>query len=438
MRYVINPYSQIIFNGGKYEFYAPPSKEETVKIEFSLNSTTIDSLLIQTGLTKEELIDIVGVDEANFLIEHEIYVTSLTDDNNVSSRTNQFYKQHLTLEQQTKIRNSNVLVLGCGGIGSSIAWLLAGLGIKKMTVLDFDIVEESNLNRMFMFNKSDIGRKKVLVLKDKLQQLYSEIEINAIDAKITSEIFLSEVCLRERYDLIIKALDSPSTFPIWLDSVCKKHSLCYVGGITLRDRIMIGPTYIPSVAEDGWSDIIRIDDSSERIYGKVPSIGTMLFNATDRIATESVKILLQNYDACEYKNCILSENIFTGEQETIRNKKSRYKDDGIKKAAAFLNLTSMIGFGCCAMYSNLYFVVVFILSCFLPFCSYYGKKYILLQTFINSTISSVFLSLHILKDIGFNMLTFCLISIVIASLMSILSLCINSIVIKILEKRLHN
>lgn len=435
MRYFINPYSQIIFSEGKYNFYAPPSKSSTVKIEISVNNDDLKLLLRNEGLTKDELVDMVGIDKTNFLIENEIYGTSAVNDNGVVSRTNQFYKQHLTLDQQKQIQNSNILILGCGGIGSSIVWLLAGLGVKKMTIVDFDIIEASNLNRMFMFDKSDIGEKKVLVIKRKLQELYEDIEINVIDTKISSETHLSEICLQEKYNLIIKALDSPSIFPAWLDSVCKKNRLPYIGGITLRDRVMIGPTYIPNVSEDGWSDIIHTDDSSERIYGKIPSIGTMLFNITDRIAIESIKILTENYDACEYTHCILSENIFSGEQEVIRSKESHFKGNGIKKSTAFLNLVSVIGFGCCSFYSKWAFLLVFILSLILPFCSYSGKKYILLQTFINSTIYSYFLSIYILSRIGFEILTFCFVSIVMASIVSMISLFINSIIIKLLEKQ---
>lgn len=431
MRYIINPYSQIISRNGKYEFCAPPQKNSTIKIEISIGDDLLDSLLTREGLTKDELINIVGVEKTNFLIEHGIYLTSYPDDNMVSSRSNQYFLQHLTSEQQNQIKNSNLLILGCGGIGSSIAWLLAGLGVNKITIVDFDVVETSNLNRMFMFDKRDIGKKKVLVIKEKLEELYENIEITAIDARITSEANLSEICSKDKFSLIVKALDSPSAFPIWLDSVCKKQKLRYVGGITLRDRVMVGPTYIPDVAEDGWSDIIHIDNCSEHIYGKVPSIGPMLFNATDRITEEAIKVLTENYDACKYKRCIFSENLFSGEQETIRKKRSRFQDDGIRKTTALLNLLVMIGFGCCTLYNKWFTVLILVLSCVLPFCSYYGKRYVLLQTFINSTIGSVFLSLQILNKIGFNAIAFCLVSIVVASIISTLNLCINTAIIEL-------
>lgn len=433
MKYIINPYSQIILNNGKYNFYAPPSKITTIKIEIPVEEEQIDLLLANEGLSKEELIDILGEEKTNFLIEHEIFSALVPPDNEVASRTNQFFKQHLTVEEQKQIENSNVLVLGCGGIGSSIAWLLAGMGVKKMSIVDFDVVEASNLNRMFIFDRADIGRKKVIVIKDKLKNLYADIEIDAIDEKIVSETQLNTICSKVKYDLIIKALDSPTMFPVWLDSVCKKNKLCYIGGITLRDRVMIGPTYIPNIAENGWSDIVHTDALSERIFGKIPSICTMLFNATDRVAIEAVKILTEKYEACEYKNCIYSENIFSGEQEVIRSKKTRFKDNEIKKSTSLLNLISIFGFGCCTIYNSWLLILLIILSLLLPFFSYYGKKYILLQTFINLIISSLFLSAFILNSIGFNILTFCLVSIVMASIMSMIGLGINLVIIKILN-----
>lgn len=435
MKYTINPYAQIIRNKDKYEFYAPPQKSTTIKTEISISEELLKKMLSEDGLTREDLICTIGEDKANFLIEHKIYLTSLKEDDTVFSRTSQFFEQHLSAEQQKQIAESNLLILGCGGIGSSIAWLFAGLGIKKMTIVDFDVVEISNLNRMFMFNIADVGRKKTEVIKEKLQGLYADMEITAVDAKIDSEASLNEICSKEKYALVIKALDSPSIFPVWLDSVCKKNKLRYIGGITLRDRVMVGPTYIPGVAEDGWSDIVRTDNSMEHIYGKVPSIGSMLFNVTDRVAMEAIKILIGNYDECEYRNSIFSENIFTGEKEVIRKKSSKFKDEGNRKSASLLNMLVMLGFG---MYSSCNSTILPLLVMFswcLPFCSYYGRKHILLQTFINSTIGSIFVSLFVLKSVGLNTMSFCLVSIVIASIISLSGLCINSIIIKLCGKR---
>ena len=435
MKYTINPYAQIIRNKDKYEFYAPPQKSTTIKTEISISEELLKKMLSEDGLTREDLICTIGEDKANFLIEHKIYLTSLKEDDTVFSRTSQFFEQHLSAEQKKQIAESNLLILGCGGIGSSIAWLFAGLGIKKMTIVDFDVVEISNLNRMFMFNIADVGRKKTEVIKEKLQGLYADMEITAVDAKIDSEASLNEICSKEKYALVIKALDSPSIFPVWLDSVCKKNKLRYIGGITLRDRVMVGPTYIPGVAEDGWSDIVRTDNSMEHIYGKVPSIGSMLFNVTDRVAMEAIKILIGNYDECEYRNSIFSENIFTGEKEVIRKKSSKFKDEGNRKSASLLNMLVMLGFG---MYSSCNSTILPLLVMFswcLPFCSYYGRKHILLQTFINSTIGSIFVSLFVLKSVGLNTMSFCLVSIVIASIISLSGLCINSIIIKLCGKR---
>lgn len=435
MRYYVNPYSQIIATHGRYEFYAPPVKSSTVKTELTLECDALDRLISPEGMNKEEIVALAGEEKTEFMINNKILLSSVPCDCTVSSRTEQFYIQFLSEEQKQMINDANVLILGCGGIGSSIAWTLAGLGIKRMTIVDFDTIEASNLNRMFMFDKSDIGKKKIVVIKDKLQDLYPDLDITPVNRRISSEAELNEICSSDSYTLVIKALDSPVAFPVWLDSVCKSLSLPYVGGITLRDRVMVGPTFIPKVAEDGWSDIIKLDDSSERIFGKVPSIGNMLFNTTDRVATEAVKVLLGNYDACEYKHCIYSENIFTGEQESIRSKSSCFRDNGTRSCTALLNVLSTVGLGCLSLQNTLMLPFLFLMSVILPFFSYYGRRYVLLQTFINTAVSSVFLTLCVLKNISFNALSFCLVSIVITSIASMAALFLNSFIIKLTEKR---
>ncbi len=63
---------------------------------------------------------------------------------------------------QQLMENQVALVLGVGGIGSSVCFALARLGIKKMYILDRDSVDASNLNRQMLFGVSDVGKRKVL------------------------------------------------------------------------------------------------------------------------------------------------------------------------------------------------------------------------------------------------------------------------------------
>lgn len=438
MKYIINPYSQLIINNGKYELFAPPKKNLTTKIVFDeIHKDALLSLASSCWFTENELVEMVGVENTHIMIDKEIVIDSLPEENSPFSRTKQFYKQHLSDVQFEKITNSNILILGCGGIGSSIAWLLAGLGIKHITIVDFDIIEKSNLNRMFIFDELDVGQKKVDIVKRKIEKLYPKTNVLAIDKRISSEKDLIDICKSQEFNLVIKALDSPIAFPTWLDSVCKFLKLKYVGGITLRDRILVGPSFIPDIAENGWSDIIKTESNTEHLYGKTPSIGLMLVHATNLIATEAIKILIENYDACEFKNCIYSENIFTGEKEVIQNKKTNFKKDGIKKTNSLLNILVIIGFGLSSLYNSWFMLVSLLLTIVMPFLSYYGEKNILLQTFINSSIFSLFIGVLLTKTMGFDILSMLFVYIVITSIICLTNVFMNCCVLKVIQNILN-
>lgn len=104
------------------------------------------------------------------------------------------------------VKKAKVLIVGCGGIGSLTSVLLAGAGIKDLTIIDGDIIEKSNLNRQILWTKKDIGHKKVTVLKDIIEDKYDDVIVNAIDSFLSEEEL---VCLSPAYDLVIISADEP-------------------------------------------------------------------------------------------------------------------------------------------------------------------------------------------------------------------------------------
>lgn len=103
-----------------------------------------------------------------------------------------------------KIHKANILLLGVGGVGSFCFEVLIRSGIKNITIIDFDIYEESNLNRQLHSNKENIGRKKVEVLKEYAYKINSSIKVNAIDAFLDENYDIDIT----KYDYIIDAVDS--------------------------------------------------------------------------------------------------------------------------------------------------------------------------------------------------------------------------------------
>jgi molybdopterin/thiamine biosynthesis adenylyltransferase len=110
-------------------------------------------------------------------------------------------------EYQKKIRQTTILLLGLGGGGSNILTMLAGLGPKKIIIVDYDNVEYSNLGRQLLYTESDIGKPKAETAAKAIEKMNSDIMIEAHNKKIeTPEDVLEFI---EGVDLVICAIDEP-------------------------------------------------------------------------------------------------------------------------------------------------------------------------------------------------------------------------------------
>ncbi|MGZ4126336.1 MAG: HesA/MoeB/ThiF family protein, partial [Actinomycetota bacterium] len=101
------------------------------------------------------------------------------------------YARHIILpgiggEGQRKLLDSKVLVIGAGGLGSPVAMYLAAAGVGTLGILDFDKVDESNLQRQILHSTADVGRSKVESAVDHLRALNPTIEIVGYDTILHS------------------------------------------------------------------------------------------------------------------------------------------------------------------------------------------------------------------------------------------------------------
>ena len=120
------------------------------------------------------------------------------------------YSRHIVLDEigqagQEKISLAKVLVVGAGGLGCPVLQYLTAAGIGTLGIIDFDIVEESNLQRQILFGTSSIGFNKAIVAKSRLEDLNPTINIIAYPEKLTSKNALE---LFEGYDIIVDGTDN--------------------------------------------------------------------------------------------------------------------------------------------------------------------------------------------------------------------------------------
>ena len=101
------------------------------------------------------------------------------------------------------IKNKTVGIAGCGGLGSNCAVALARVGVGKLIIADFDVVEETNLNRQYYFYKQ-IGLKKVDCLSENIQLINREVKVETHDLKLDAE---SIAAIYQNCDVIVEAFD---------------------------------------------------------------------------------------------------------------------------------------------------------------------------------------------------------------------------------------
>jgi molybdopterin/thiamine biosynthesis adenylyltransferase len=143
-------------------------------------------------------------------------------------------------EGQNKLKNSHVVIAGVGGLGCASATYLAAAGIGHITIVDFDVVELSNLNRQVLYWEEDVGMKKVVVAKKKLSRLNPTIEITPICAEITGENVHSIIGGAQ---VVVDGLDRLNGRLV-LNAACVKQRIPYVYGGVSRLRGMV-TTIIP-------------------------------------------------------------------------------------------------------------------------------------------------------------------------------------------------
>ena len=122
------------------------------------------------------------------------------------------YSRHLlipevALEGQRKLKNSSVLIIGTGGLGSPVALYLAAAGVGRIGLVDYDVVDSSNLQRQVIHGTSTIGKLKVESAKEKLLDLNPDIQVDVFNEPYTSENALR---IARDFDLI---LDGTDNFP---------------------------------------------------------------------------------------------------------------------------------------------------------------------------------------------------------------------------------
>jgi sulfur-carrier protein adenylyltransferase/sulfurtransferase len=120
------------------------------------------------------------------------------------------YSRHLimpevTLDGQKRIKAASVLCIGTGGLGSPIALYLAAAGIGRLGLVDYDVVDFSNLQRQILHGTDDVGRKKLNSARDRIKAINPNVQVDLHDMMFRSENAMQVV---QDYDIVIDGTDN--------------------------------------------------------------------------------------------------------------------------------------------------------------------------------------------------------------------------------------
>lgn len=120
-----------------------------------------------------------------------------------------------------ELQRAHVLVVGLGGVGGYAAEMLARSGIGRMTIVDADIVQPSNINRQLVALHSTIGRPKAEALAERLYDINPDLKLEVV-AEFLKDDNMVELLKRTRYDFVIDAIDSLSP-KVYLIALTLRH-----------------------------------------------------------------------------------------------------------------------------------------------------------------------------------------------------------------------
>lgn len=221
------------------------------------------------------------------------------------SRNFEFFNTVLNLSGnkfavQRKLSDSKVAVLGCGGLGSHIILELAALGIGNLTIVDFDSIELSNLNRQILYREENVGAKKVFTARDNILRFNSGLSIKAVEARISSLNDIKNII--DGHDLIICVADKPRNSMVkWLNEACCDTQIPFInGGLDTRRAIFY--SVVPGVTgctecwkmalPDDKRQIIDEDNRVNKDYSSpAPALSALVSVTAGVMVCEAIKIL---------------------------------------------------------------------------------------------------------------------------------------------------
>lgn len=171
-----------------------------------------------------------------------------------------------------KLQKSNILVLGIGGVGGYAIEALIRSGIENITLVDFDKIDITNINRQIISLNSNIGNNKTEQWKERILEINPNVKVNIINKKINEENI--NILFNEKYDFIIDACDTVIVKKLLIKK-CKEKNINLITVCGMGKKLnpsLVKICDIKDTSYDPLAKSLRKYVKDEKVGGKVPCI----------------------------------------------------------------------------------------------------------------------------------------------------------------------
>jgi sulfur-carrier protein adenylyltransferase/sulfurtransferase len=230
-----------------------------------------------------------------YYTERDMMSSEILSQREIRRYSKQIMIPDIGIEGQEKLKKARVLVVGAGGLGCPVLQYLTVAGIGKISIIEFDTVDESNLQRQVLYGSSDVGKLKSIIAKNHLEHLNPLVELGIINLRLDKSNALKVL---KDYDVVVDATDNLDARYVINDSCVILNKPMVHGSIYKYEGLISvfnyreGPTYRCYNPLTPKKEFNNPMPSQVGLFGVLPGItGTYMANEVIKILTGAGDVL---------------------------------------------------------------------------------------------------------------------------------------------------
>lgn len=220
-------------------------KANYIEIEYNKENFNLLEKVVKIGIDEFELDNWLykQLFQMNFLerLKHYINISDINRD--------KLYFQYLENNNLNEIvLSTKILIFGAGALGSTIAYMFAQCGFNNLTIIDDDIVSQTDILKSIVLKKEDIGLSKVEAVYNHIKDNF-DIEINYLKKSFIEYDKIKEIIDKYDPELVIKGCDPDLIFRTNLNKICFEYGIPFIAVAYSFEKLRLGPFYIPGFTD---------------------------------------------------------------------------------------------------------------------------------------------------------------------------------------------